>query len=59
MVASSRMRMFLSRIAQLGTAPDVAVVHDDAAFDLGSCVDAHAASQNRLPHQTAGKNASP
>ena len=44
--------------AHLGVAPDVAVVHDDAAFYQGAGVDADIASQNGLAHDTAGKNAS-
>ena len=43
--------------AQLGMASDVAVVHDDAAFDEGTGVNVDAASENRLAHHAAGKNA--
>ena len=43
---------------KLGATSDVAIVHDDAAFDTRSGVDANAASENGFANEAAGKNAS-
>jgi len=43
--------------AHFGVAPNVAVVHDDAAFHQRAGVDAHATAENRLADESAGKDA--
>src|SRR5579864_75982 len=42
----------------LGVASDVAVIHNDAAFDRCAGVHTHGAAQNGLPRQAPGENAS-
>ena len=43
--------------AHLGVASDIAVVHDHAAVDKGTGVDADAATQDGFTNHAAGKNA--
>jgi hypothetical protein len=43
--------------AHFGVAPNVAVVHDDAAFHQRAGVDAHTAAENRFADESAGKDA--